>query len=104
MLCQNRQLLYSRRDVLKTVSCGFGYLAFAGLASRAAEKSTNPLAAKPPQFRARAKHVIFLCMSGGPSHVDTFDHKPQLTADSGKTAANRGRLSTTKLMGSPWEF
>jgi hypothetical protein len=41
--------------------------------------SVNPLAAKPPHFPARAKHVIFLFMQGGPSHIDTFDPKPLLT-------------------------
>ena len=39
---------------------------------------TNPLAPKPPHFKARAKRVIFLFMSGGPSHVDLFDPKPEL--------------------------
>ncbi len=43
----------------------------------AAEKA-NPLAPKKPHFPPRAKHVIFLCMEGAPSHVDTFDYKPKL--------------------------
>jgi hypothetical protein len=60
----------------------------------------NPLAPKEPHFPARAKRVIFLCMRGGPSHVDTFDYKPQLLADHGK-AGNRRRGT---LLGSPWEF
>jgi hypothetical protein len=42
---------------------------------------TDPLAPKPPHFRARAKRVIFLNMSGGVSHVDSFDYKPRLIAD-----------------------
>ena len=66
---------FSRRALLKTLSCGFGYLAFAGLATRAAA-AENPLAPRPPHFPARAKRVIFLTMRGGPSHVDTFDYKP----------------------------
>jgi hypothetical protein len=94
---------FSRRQMLKTVSAGFGYLAFAGLAARAAQKD-NPLAAKQPHFAARAKHVIFLCMSGGPSHVDTFDYKPRLNADDGKTVEGRFRGGTAKLLGSPWKF
>ena len=40
---------------------------------------TDPLAPKKPHFAAKAKRVIFLFMSGGPSHVDTFDPKPELT-------------------------
>ena len=96
---------FSRRAMLKTLSSGFGYLAFAGLASRAAAavtagKPENPLAPKAPHFPARAKRVIFLCMRGGPSHVDTFDYKPKLTADSGQPGQRPG----TKLLGSKWEF
>jgi len=41
----------------------------------------DPLAPKPPHFPARAKRVIFLHMSGGVSHVDSFDYKPRLFAD-----------------------
>jgi len=46
--------------------------------------ATDPLAARPAQYPPRAKSVIFLFMSGGVSHVDTFDPKPQLAADHGK--------------------
>src|SRR6185312_14048056 len=44
----------------------------------------DPLAPKAPHFRARAKRVIFLNMSGGVSHVDSFDYKPKLIADHNK--------------------
>ncbi len=92
-------LPFSRRHALKTASSGFGYLAFAGLAARAAEQSAasreGPLAPKRPHFAARAKRVIFLCMRGGPSHVDTFDYKPKLSAKSGTPGIRRG----TKLLG-----
>ncbi|MFN9606582.1 MAG: DUF1501 domain-containing protein, partial [Planctomycetota bacterium] len=106
----------SRRSFLRTASAGFGYLAFAGLstlhASRANgfntsffddEPSENPLAPKPPHFAAQAKHVIFLCMQGGPSHIDTFDYKPQLASDSGKTGSG-ARGGNRRLMASPWKF
>ncbi len=67
----NRDLpVYSRRRILQTTSCGFGYLAFSGLAQA-------ELAPRPAPFAARAKRVIFLCMSGGPAQLDTFDYKPQ---------------------------
>src|SRR3954447_16732188 len=95
---------FSRREMLKTASSGFGYLAFAGLAARAAEQAAAspeaPLAPKQPHFAARAKHVIFLCMRGGPSHVDTFDYKPKLTADTGTP----GKRPGTKLLASKWKF
>jgi hypothetical protein len=93
----------TRREMLKSISSGFGYLALAGLCAEAAEKS--PLAPKAPHFAARAKRVIFLCMRGGPSHVDTFDHKPKLTADNGQPGRSRNRFrGNVKLLGSPWEF
>jgi hypothetical protein len=94
--------LFSRRQALKTAGAGFGYLAFAGLSTMAAEQD-NPLAPKPTHFPAKARHVIFLCMEGAPSHVDTFDYKPKLTEDNGKTFRGaRGR--TAKLLASPWSF
>ena len=94
--------MFSRRQILKDISAGFGYLAFAGLSNvRAAEDSIddNPLAEKKPHFPARAKRVIFLCMAGGPSHVDSFDYKPQLAKDHGKPGKYGG-----SLMKSPWAF
>jgi hypothetical protein len=100
---------FSRREFLKTSSNGFGYLAFAALAQQqalsAAAEPTGPLAPKAAHFPAKAKHVIFLCMQGGPSHVDTFDYKPKLIADAGKNAPSAaGRYGQTKLMASPWKF
>lgn len=91
----------SRRLALKSISSGFGYLAFSALSTIAAEKE-NPLAPKKPHFKARAKRVIFLSMRGAPSHLDTFDYKPQLSKDSGKATSKNGGLA--KLLGSPWEF
>jgi len=103
---ENNPSLVPRRQMLKALSSGFGYLAFSSIAAAAAakervvdEKTTNPLAPKSPHFKARAKRVIFLCMRGGPSHLDTFDYKPELIKNHGKTGAFRG-----SLMKSPWEF
>jgi hypothetical protein len=97
--------MLTRRHLLRTTGCGFGYLAFAGLAAEAAarEAAADPLAPKKPHYAAKAKRVIFLCMEGGPSHVDTFDYKPKLTADNGKPGG-RGRFFGGKLLGSPWKF
>ena len=77
----------TRRHWLKTASSGFGFLAFQALLaeqSRAEAAKPSALRVKPPHFAARARRVIFLCMRGGPSHMETFDHKPQLTKDHGK--------------------
>jgi len=100
---------YSRREALKTLWAGFGYTAFAAMAARAAAKEAGvkiagPLDPKSPHFAARAKHVIFMCMNGGPSHVDTFDYKPELQKNDGKSVANRNRGGYAKLLASPWKF
>src|SRR5580658_7396497 len=92
----------SRRQMLQTAASGFGYLAFAGLSSWAAAKD-HPLAPKQPHFKARAKRVIFLCMEGAPSHIDTFDYKPRLSKEDGKPLPN-ARAAAAKLMASPWQF
>ncbi|MDF1737878.1 MAG: DUF1501 domain-containing protein [Verrucomicrobiales bacterium] len=101
----------TRRQALKNLSTGFAYTAFAGLsamqsrsslaATAATASSNNPLAPKAPHFAATAKRVIFLCMEGGPSHIDTFDYKPRLNKDSGNVAGLRG---DAKWLGSPFEF
>ena len=95
---------FSRRELLKTASCGFGYLALAGLCAEAStDDPEHPLAPKPPHFTPRAKRVIFAFMQGGPSHVDTFDHKPALERDDGKQANGQGK-GGRKLLKSPFKF
>src|SRR5262249_18415090 len=55
----------------------------------------DPLAPRPPQFEAKARAVIFLFMEGGPSHLDTFDPKPELTRLNGqKLPASFGTVIT----------
>ncbi len=93
----------SRRQALKSVSSGFGYLAFAALAAEQARAQTSPLAPKSPHFTPRAKNVIFLSMRGAPSHVDTFDYKPSLARDDGK-GGKYGGSRGAMLLKSPWEF
>lgn len=93
----------SRRRFLK--SLGFAYTAFAGLSTmqsqdaRAAADSL--LSPKAPHFPGPAKRVIFLCMEGAPSHVDTFDYKPRLNQDSGKVSGLNGDAT---WLGSPFTF
>ena len=97
--------MLTRRDCLKSFGTGFGMTAFAGLA--AAAMDTNPLAPKPPHFPARAKHIIFLFLNGGPSQVDTFDPKPMLDRYNGKPMPD-GNLKTERktgnLLKSPFTF
>jgi hypothetical protein len=67
-----------------------GSMLFSGLVSQLMAEETagslsDPLAPRPTHFPAKAKRVIFLYMSGGVSHVDSWDPKPKLVADAGKT-------------------
>ncbi|WP_395737278.1 DUF1501 domain-containing protein [Prosthecobacter sp.] len=93
--------LLSRRDFLRRSSAGFGWLAFSSMAAEsAAREAAGPLAVKSTHFPPTAKRVIFLCMRGGPSQMETFDPKPELTARHGQA----GRVAKTKLLGSRWKF
>ena len=104
----------SRRQMLRQFANGFGMIGLAGLladearADTAAPTAGNPMAVRPPQFPAKAKRVIFLFMSGGPSHVDTFDPKPRLAKDNGKplpfAMPHLERTRTGNLLQSPWKF
>jgi hypothetical protein len=102
----------SRRELLQSSGGGFAALALAGLLGEESRASAadprNPLAARPPHFPARAKRVIFLFMHGGPSQVDTFDHKPLLDRDHGKPLPfARPRVvsgKTGNLLRSPFKF
>jgi len=104
----------SRRQMLRRFASGFGMLGLAGLLAEdlmAAEGSAmmpNPLISRPPMYPARAKRVIFLFMSGGPSHVDTFDYKPRLNAENGKplpfAMPALMRTKTGNLLGSSFKF
>lgn len=90
---------------------GFGALALSGLLSpnpaAADPVSLNPLTPRKPHFAAKAKRVIHLFMNGGPSQVDSFDPKPELTRMHGKTLPMEN-LKTERKTGtalkSPWEF
>lgn len=101
--------MWNRRQLLQSASSGFGYLAWAGMTgldnpSRAASAAETGDAPRT-HFPARAKRVVFLCMSGGPSHVDSFDHKPELTANDGLAMTLPGsRTPYGRLMASRWKF
>ena len=90
--------------MLKTFASGFGMLGLANLLSNDVIASSLI----SPHIPARAKRVIFLFMSGGPSHVDTFDPKPRLAQDNGKPLPfEKPKLERTKtgnLLQSPWKF
>jgi len=81
-----------RRDFLRCAATG-AVLGSAALRSRLALAAGlhdgHPLAPKPSHHRAKAKRLIMFFMTGGISHVDTFDHKPKLNTDAGKKIGKR---------------
>jgi len=89
----------SRREMLQTTSAGFGMLALNGLLADAAQ------AALPPK---RAKNVIFCYLSGGLSHVDSFDPKPRLEKEAGQPMPFKTERTMFNddgnIMPSPWKF
>src|SRR5947209_156098 len=109
----------TRREFLWETGAGFGAAALTGLLSadgffnRAAAATptrfVNPLAPRPPHFTPKARSVIFLFMYGGPSHVDTFDYKPDLYPLDGKTIEIKtfgrgGKKNEGRVVGPKWKF
>ena len=109
----------TRREMLSRCAGGFGAVALLGLLGErdfgghmrvdaAEQPGRSPLAPRVAHFAAKAKHVIFLYMDGGPSQVDTFDPKPRLQQDHGKPFAMK--IEPTQFnnngatLGSPWKF
>lgn len=100
----------SRREFLQRASGGFGSVALAGLMAEQAQAGlSDPLSPKQPHFTPRADRVIFLYSTGGVSHVDTFDHKPQLIKDHGKSVTasrwlNKPGAFDRYLIRPHWDF
>jgi hypothetical protein len=104
----------SRRELLQNAAGGFAMIALAGMlaegqAAASAPAADDPLAPKKPHFPARARRVIFVYLNGGVSHVDSFDPKPRLFADHGKTLTVdnwQGKLGQFKryLKRPGWQF
>ncbi len=102
---------FHRREFLKTSGCGFGSLALNAMLTNSSAASSNPLDPKAPMSAPRAKRVIFLFMSGGPSHVDTYDYKPELIKRDGTSIDfigvrkdTFGKKSERKLLKPFWDF
>jgi hypothetical protein len=114
-------LSISRRELLKSGGCGIGFLACANLLADAEflqagpqlrDAASSPLANRATHFPGRAKRIIHLFMNGGPSQIDTFDPKPEVTRLHGQPLPDsiRSQLQPTQrnrvgtLYGSPFHF
>jgi hypothetical protein len=96
----------SRRQAVRSLVGGS--ILLPGLISKllADDASRDPLAPRPGHIPGRAKQVIFIFLTGGVSHMDTFDYKPRLFKDDGKTLVAGGGLSKDKkkLLRPMWDF
>jgi hypothetical protein len=107
-----RAALSTRRHFLRDGVLGLGGLALANLAQSAEPSRADPLAPRPPHFKAKARNVILLHMSGAPPHLDMFDYKPDLVKRNGQNCPDsllKGqRFAFTsgvpKLLGTPQKF
>jgi hypothetical protein len=107
--CRDNRI--SRRGVLRSLAAGSSLL-LPGILSQllareagaapVAGEVLNPLAPKAPHFQPRAKRVIFMYMSGGVSHLDTFDPKPKLSEYAGRTPG--GRPGGSRYLQPFWQF
>ena len=87
----------TRRELLWQAGAGFtglgltamleqeGFFTNQSVAADGVTEWKNPLAPKQPHFAPKAKNVIFFYCYGGPSHIDTFDYKPDMYGMDGKT-------------------
>ena len=100
----------NRRTWLKSASGNLGAVALTSMLAESVQADPgNPLAPKPGHFPASADRIIFLYSTGGVSHVDTFDYKPRLNADHGKTITasrwlNKPGSFERYLIKSRWDF
>lgn len=109
---QSGLILPPRRAFLKSMGLGFGSMALATMLNEkatAGPEPVNPLAPKAPHFKPKAKAVIWLFMTGAPSHLDTWDYKPELQTRHGQALPgsdpNTGFFKTSgKIMKSPFKW
>lgn len=97
----------TRREMLRSASTGFGMLAATALLAEDA-RSAEPSGPRRPHYGAKVKNVIFCYMSGGMSHVDTFDPKPRLAKEAGDPmpfeTARTMFNQDGNIFPSPWAF
>jgi hypothetical protein len=98
--CGNHPSFSSRREFLNSFAWGMGGLSLASILNFSTHtlEASGALGAKKPHFQPKAKAVIQLFASGAPSHVDTFDYKPELQKRDGE------KHDYGNLLASPFEF
>jgi hypothetical protein len=101
----------SRREMLLQSGLGFGAVALSALIAEDAVRAASGADLRPrsPHFRAPARAVIMLVQNGGPSQMDLFDPKPDLTKFNGKVHSEKVEMfqkgsEANKLLASPWKF
>lgn len=111
----------TRREMLWQAGAGFtglgltalldqdGFLNGQTVAADGETKWSNPLAPKQPHFPAKAKNIIFFYCYGGPSHIDTFDYKPDMYGMDGKTVEVKtfgrgGHKNVGRIVEPRWKF
>jgi len=96
----NHLPLISRRTALRSLMAGSLLMPAVMSDLLGADKSViDPLAPKAAHFPGKAKRVIFIFLTGGFSHIDSFCHRPKLIADAGKQLKEREFLKAPE-----WEF
>ena len=104
--------LGTRREMLAEAGAGFGTLALVGVLQRAgllaADDEPQDLLPRPGHARPRARAVIQLFQNGGPSQMDLFDEKPELTRQHGKVPSQEIETfqldNNNVLLKSPYRF
>ena len=106
----------TRRHFLQRSATGLGAIALSALLKNdltaAPAKTADPLAPRQPHLPAKAKHVIYLHLTGSPPHLDLFDYKPELVKRTGQECPDeflKGKRfaftsGTPKLLGTPRQF
>src|SRR5258708_2005300 len=100
--CDSRETIMlqpiQRREFLRCCAAGLaaGSLLPRSLALAAHANDAQILAPKAGHFPAKAKHLIAVFLSGGVSHLDTFDYKPKLKADHGKVVPSVDLLGNAR--------
>lgn len=92
----------TRRQMLARCGTGVGMLGLSSLLQSQKLSANNQVGLT--HFAPKAKRVIFLFMNGAPSHVDTFDHKPDLKKHEGKKVSEKSGRKKGLLMPSPFKF